>query len=78
MHRRWMTLNFALAFAGVMLRLWIPVSIASGIPFDVAYPVVAWLCWVPNLVVAEVLFRASLRSQAATVTLEREMTIPRT
>ena len=29
------------------------------IPFDVAYLVVAWLCWVPNLVVAEAIFRAS-------------------
>jgi uncharacterized membrane protein len=66
-HRHWMTRNFALTFAGVMLRLWIPGLLAGGIPFDVAYPVVAWLCWVPNLVVAEVLFRASLRRQAATV-----------
>jgi uncharacterized membrane protein len=77
-HRRWITRNFALTFAGVMLRLWLPASDAGGIPFDVAYPVVAWFCWVPNLVVAEVLFRAWRRRQIATVTLERKMTIPRT
>lgn len=52
-HRRWMGRNFALAFAAVMLRLYIPVSVAIGVDFAVAYPVIAWLCWVPNLVVAE-------------------------
>ncbi len=58
-HRRWMVRNFALTFAAVTLRLWMPASVASGIAFEVAYPVVAWLCWVPNLVVAELLFNQS-------------------
>ncbi len=52
-HCRWMTRNFALTFAAVTLRLWLPGSVASGVPFELAYPVIAWLCWVPNLVVAE-------------------------
>lgn len=56
-HRRWMVRNFALAFAAVTLRLWLPASLASGLPFDVGYPVVAWLCWVPNLLAAELLLR---------------------
>jgi len=60
-HRHWMTLNFSLTLAGVMLRLWVPVMVTSGIPFESAYLVVSWLCWVPNLVVAEAVFRASLR-----------------
>ena len=55
-HRRWMVRNFALTFAAVTLRLWLPASMASGIAFEVAYPAIAWLCWVPNLLVAEVLF----------------------
>jgi len=54
-HRRWMIRNFALTFAAVTLRLWLPASLASGIPFEVAYPVVAWLCWVPNVLAAELL-----------------------
>lgn len=37
-----------------MLRLWLPLFLSLGIPFTVAYPVIAWLSWVPNLVVAEV------------------------
>jgi hypothetical protein len=55
-HRRWMVRNFALTFAAVTLRLYLPASIASGIAFETAYPVIAWLCWVPNLVVAELVF----------------------
>ena len=55
-HRRWMVRNFSLTFAAVTLRLWLPASVASGIAFELAYPVIAWLCWVPNLLVAELLF----------------------
>lgn len=52
-HRRWMVRNFALTFAAVTLRLWLPALVASGVTMAVAYPAIAWLCWVPNLVVAE-------------------------
>lgn len=55
-HRRWMVRNFALTFTAVTLRLWLPASMASGIAFEIAYPVIAWLCWVPNLLIAELLF----------------------
>ena len=52
-HRRWMVRNFALTFAAVMLRIYLPASLAAGIDAHVAYPAIAWLCWVPNLVLAE-------------------------
>ena len=52
-HRRWMTRNYALTFAAVTLRIWIPLSFVSGVPFGVSYPVIAWLCWLPNLLIAE-------------------------
>ncbi len=55
-HRRWMVRNFSLTFAAVALRLWLPGLVASGASMAVAYPVVAWLCWVPNMIVAELLF----------------------
>ena len=55
-HRRWMIRNFALTFAAVTLRIWVPVSFASGIPFAVAYPFIAWFCWVPNVLVADLIF----------------------
>ena len=52
-HRRWMTRSFALTLAAVTLRIYLPLSLLSGVPFELAYPAIAWLCWVPNLVVAE-------------------------
>jgi uncharacterized membrane protein len=58
-HRRWMLRSFALSFAAVTLRFYIPASQAAGIPFEVAYPVIAWLCWVPNLLVAEFFVRSA-------------------
>ena len=61
-HRRWMVRNFALTFAAVTLRLWLPAAVVSGIPFELAYPVIAWLCWLPNLVLAELLFNQTIHS----------------
>ena len=52
-HREWMVRSYSLALAGVTLRFWIPVLLALGVPFDEVYQTVAWLAWVPNLLVAE-------------------------
>lgn len=52
-HRRWALRSFASAFAAVTLRLELPLAAALGFSFETAYPVVAWLCWVPNLLVVE-------------------------
>jgi len=53
-HRRWMMRNFALTFGAVMLRLEMGVLTgALGYSFADAYPLVAWLAWVPNLVLVE-------------------------
>jgi uncharacterized membrane protein len=52
-HRRWMVRNFALTLAAVTLRIYLPASVVSGIEFSLAYPAIAWLCWVPNIVFAE-------------------------
>jgi uncharacterized membrane protein len=55
-HRRWMVRNYSLAFAAVTLRLWLPAGLLAGIPYEIVYPVVAWLSWLPNLILAEVWF----------------------
>jgi uncharacterized membrane protein len=60
-HRGWMVRNFALTFAAVTLRLYLPASVASGLAFEVTYPIIAWLCWVPNLLVAELLISRTRR-----------------
>jgi uncharacterized membrane protein len=66
-HRRWMVRNFALTFAAVTLRLWLPVSVVSGLPLALAYPGIAWLCWVPNLWVAEFMILGRSRPARAAV-----------
>lgn len=56
-HQDWMTRSYALTFAAVTLRLWLPLSQLLHIEFNTAYVVISWLCWVPNLAVAEWLIR---------------------
>ncbi|MBE0669026.1 MAG: DUF2306 domain-containing protein [Anaerolineales bacterium] len=51
-HRKWMTVNYALTFAGVTLRLWQVIFGISGLDFLTGYLIVSWLCWAPNLLVA--------------------------
>jgi uncharacterized membrane protein len=53
-HREWMIRNFALTLAAVTLRTWLPLMIfALHWSFHVSYIIVSWLCWIPNLLVAE-------------------------
>ncbi len=65
-HRRWMIRNVSLTLAAVTLRIYLPSSMLAAIPFEVAYPVIAWLCWVPNLVAAELLFAGNYKASIAT------------
>ena len=51
-HRRWMIRSFALTFAAVTLRLYLPIFFANGFDYTQASVYVAWLCWVPNIVFA--------------------------
>lgn len=52
-HRRWMIRSFALTLAAVTLRVYLPLSSLLALDFLVAYRVVSWLCWVPNILLAE-------------------------
>ena len=67
LHRQWMVRNFALTFAAVTLRLYLPLSMVTGIPFQLAYPIIAWMCWVPNLVIAEWLFNRKAAARASII-----------
>ena len=60
-HEIWMIRSFALTFAAVTLRLQLPIGpMLTGGDFLAAYVWIAWLAWVPNLIVAE-LYIATLR-----------------
>lgn len=53
-HKKWMIRSFALTFAAVTLRVWLPsLQYGIGMDFISAYVIIAWLCWVPNLLWAE-------------------------
>lgn len=56
-HQRWMIRSYALCFAAVTLRIWLPAFTLAGIPFLISYVIISWLCWVPNLLVAELMIR---------------------
>lgn len=56
-HKRWMRLSYATTFAAVTLRIWLPLLMGIGLDFPTSYATVAWLCWVPNLIVVELVQR---------------------
>ena len=59
-HRRWMIRSFALTFAAVTLRLYLPFPLMMGFSFVEGYSVIAWLAWVPNLILAEAFLRREM------------------
>lgn len=65
-HERWMIRSFALTFAAVTLRLYLPFAFVSPFGYDDTYRAISFLCWVPNLMLAEIyLARRASRSSAA-------------
>lgn len=58
-HKQWMMRSYAVTVAGVTLRLYLGIGFAAGLSFSEFYPYLAWLCWVPNLVLMELYLRIS-------------------
>lgn len=56
-HQKMMIYSYAACFAAVTLRIWLPILTIILGDFMLAYPMVAWLCWIPNLMVAYLLVR---------------------
>ncbi|HEX4543311.1 MAG TPA: DUF2306 domain-containing protein [Candidatus Acidoferrum sp.] len=57
-HRQWMIRNFSLSLAAVTLRQYLPFALfVMHWPFLSAYVAISWLCWVPNLILAEWIIR---------------------
>jgi uncharacterized membrane protein len=64
-HREWMLRSYALIFAAVTLRIWLPLLImAYGGQFLPAYRWVAWISWVPNALFAEWTIRRGWKPRA--------------
>ena len=49
--------SFALTAAAITLRMYLPLIFVFHWPFSVGYPAIAWLCWMANLLGAEVYLR---------------------
>lgn len=54
-HQKMMVYSYAACFAAVTLRIWLPLLIIIFGNFITAYIIVAWLCWIPNLMVAHLI-----------------------
>jgi len=47
-----MIYSYAACFAAVTLRIWLPLLMITLGDYLFAYRIVAWLCWVPNIIAA--------------------------
>lgn len=56
-HKKYMIFSYSACFAAVTLRIWLPLLTTLIGEFVGAYRVVAWLCWIPNLIVAYFIIR---------------------
>jgi uncharacterized membrane protein len=52
LHQGFMIYSYAACFAAVTLRIWLPLLTFAFGDFVTAYRIVAWLCWVPNIIFA--------------------------
>ena len=52
-HQDWMIRSYALTLAALTLRIYLPISQVSGFSFEESYQAIAWMCWVPNLILVE-------------------------
>ena len=61
-HQKWMIRNYSLTFAAVTLRIWLPLFVLLfGLErFELSYGIIAWLAWVPNLIIAELIIKRNL------------------
>ncbi len=60
-HQNLMIYSYAACFGAVTLRIWLPILTEVMGGFYNAYPLVAWIAWVPNIVVAYFIVRANNR-----------------
>ena len=57
LHQTLMIYSYAACLAAVTLRIWLPILTGVLGDFIPAYRIVAWLCWIPNLMAAFLITR---------------------
>ncbi|WP_298546688.1 DUF2306 domain-containing protein [uncultured Aquimarina sp.] len=69
-HQILMYYSYSVCFAAVTLRIWLPILSALLGDFIIAYRIVAWLCWIPNLVVAHYLINVIKLDQTTSTVIK--------
>lgn len=52
LHQELFIYSYAVCFSAVTLRIWLPLLTSIFQDFITAYRIVAWLSWIPNLIIA--------------------------
>lgn len=63
-HQKMMIYSYAACFAAVTLRIWLPLLTIALDGFLPAYRIVAWLCWVPNILVAYFIINKQFKTKS--------------
>jgi uncharacterized membrane protein len=71
-HREWMIRSYALTLAGVTLRIGNIIWFSADYELSEFHMFNAWLCWVPNLVVAEIWLRITRKPLSSATSLRVE------
>ena len=66
-HQQMMIFSYAACFSAVTLRIYLPILTILFHEFMKAYLLVAWLCWVPNIIVAYFLVKQLKKQKFKTV-----------
>jgi uncharacterized membrane protein len=64
-HRAWMIRSFALTFAAVTLRIYVPLFPLVGVSQLHGYIATAYVSWIPNLILAEFYLHGAFRRRAS-------------
>jgi uncharacterized membrane protein len=56
-HQQLMIYSYAACFAAVTLRVWLPLLTVAFHDFIIAYRISAYLCWIPNIIIANYLVK---------------------
>ena len=66
-HQKMIIYSYAVCFAAVTLRIWLPILTSLFDDFIIGYRIVAYMCWLPNLVVAYFIVKRMNRNKTATI-----------
>lgn len=62
LHRRLMFVSVAMAYSAVTFRIGLVLLVSFGLGESAAHDVMAWACWIPNVVFVECMSRRRSRS----------------